>query len=318
MGQYIGWFSILHIVFLGNCNKTALAVFYEALVSKNSAVYKSFGTSSFLTKKCSRNTSFFKAPYVVFHRLTVRLSHDSTYNNVAVDLQVRGQPNSLEYRLFFSHNQKRISPWHDIPLFHNEKERILNFVNEIPRGETGKYEIATKEHFNPIRQDVKNGALRFYKYGPSLINYGAFPQTWEDPKVVDPETGFGGDNDPLDVLEIGSETLKTGGVYQVKPLGALALIDGGETDWKIFAIRTDDKDSSRIHDLGDVERVYPGVLDKVKEWFRLYKTAEGKGENKYGYQGQYLDKEKALKVIRECHEAWKQLRAELSSQKELV
>lgn len=41
-----------------------------------------------------------------------------------------------------------------------------------------------------------------------------------------------GDNDPVDVVEIGSKQLKTGGVYAVKPLGAYAMIDEGELDWK--------------------------------------------------------------------------------------
>ena len=33
-----------------------------------------------------------------------------------------------------------------------------------------------------------------------------------------------GDNDPVDVVEIGSQALETGGVYQVKPLAILAMI----------------------------------------------------------------------------------------------
>ena len=33
-----------------------------------------------------------------------------------------------------------------------------------------------------------------------------------------------GDNDPVDVVEIGGKALATGGVYQVKPLAILAMI----------------------------------------------------------------------------------------------
>ena len=55
-------------------------------------------------------------------------------------------------------------------------------------------EIATGEPFNPIKQDVKKGVLRHYPF-ESLVNYGALPQTWEDPKHISPETGCGGDND---------------------------------------------------------------------------------------------------------------------------
>ena len=41
-----------------------------------------------------------------------------------------------------------------------------------------------------------------------------------------------GDNDPVDVVEIGSKQLRSGGVYCVKLLGAYAMIDEGELDWK--------------------------------------------------------------------------------------
>lgn len=75
-------------------------------------------------------------------------------------------------------------------------------------------EIATKEAHNPVSQDIKNGKLRDY-HGPIFWNYGAFPQTWEDPNVIHPELGFKGDNDPLDVVEIGSKTLAAGSVHKV-------------------------------------------------------------------------------------------------------
>ena len=35
------------------------------------------------------------------------------------------------------------------------------------------------------------------------FNYGAFPQTWEDPAHTTPDTGYVGDNDPIDAMEIG-------------------------------------------------------------------------------------------------------------------
>ena len=46
---------------------------------------------------------------------------------------------------------------------------------------------------------------------------------WENPIIKDHDTGFGGDNDPIDVCEIGSVTRKTGDVIQVKVRFPLAL-----------------------------------------------------------------------------------------------
>ena len=42
-----------------------------------------------------------------------------------------------------------------------------------------------------------------------------------------------GDNDPIDALEIGCRQIRTGQIVAVKILGILAMIDDGETDWKV-------------------------------------------------------------------------------------
>lgn len=52
-------------------------------------------------------------------------------------------------------------------------------------------------------------------------NYGAFPQTWEDPSHIPDDTGFPGDNDPLDVLEIGEKAT----LWPLVP-GALCVVPG--------------------------------------------------------------------------------------------
>lgn len=57
--------------------------------------------------------------------------------------------------------------------------------------------------------------------------------TLQDPRYVAEDVGVGGDNDPLDVCEIGLRQISTGEVRQVKVLGILCLIDDGEADWKV-------------------------------------------------------------------------------------
>lgn len=60
-----------------------------------------------------------------------------------------------------------ISVWHDIPLYvRDDTEKCtghLNFVCEIPRCSRKKFEIATNEVGNPIKQDTKKGLLREFK-----------------------------------------------------------------------------------------------------------------------------------------------------------
>lgn len=224
-----------------------------------------------------------------------------------------GVEGTLSYRVYLrvaaGDRLRRVSPWHELPLFPHADEQTLLFVNEIPKGTRAKMEIAKEEPLNPIKQDTKKGELRFYEYGPSLINYGALPQTWEDPAIVHKDTGCSGDNDPLDVIEIGSQMMPTGAVYEVKPLGMLGLIDDGELDWKLIAIRKQDPKASLVHNLSDMEEHFPNLLHEVREWFRLYKTAEGKGENTYAYHGKALDEKFALQIVRDAHENWRKLKS---------
>lgn len=166
-------------------------------------------------------------------------------------------------------------------------------------------EVATKEASNPIAQDIKKGNLRDY-HGPIFWNYGCLPQTWEDPSEKHPELGCFGDNDPIDVVEIGSAALPMGSVKPVKALGVLAMIDDGELDWKVLAVSTDDPLAEQYNDIADVpEAVQAGI----REWFRWYKTPDDKPINEFGFDEKFLDKKRCEAVIEETHEAWKKLRS---------
>ena len=59
----------------------------------------------------------------------------------------------------------------------------------------------------------------------------------------------------------------------MKVLGILAMIDSGETDWKVIVISCDDPLSQVLDDIGDVETHMPGALDAIRKWLRMYKTA---------------------------------------------
>lgn len=218
--------------------------------------------------------------------------------------------NKYEFQGFYaSVTGQRISPWHDIPLYPNGSDlQVINFINEIPKKTRNKFELRTDEKYNPIMQDTwKDGELRWYRYGESLVNYGAIPQTWEDPEVIDEVLKVGGDGDPVDVVEIGDMVMPFGLVYEVKILGALALLDEGEVDWKIVGINVEDKLADKLEDVGDVERLLPGRVEGVREWFRMYKTAEGKGENEYGFGGKVQDKDFAMNVVRGAYKQYNRL-----------
>ena len=199
-------------------------------------------------------------------------------------------------------NKKEVSFWHDVPLKAANNTGGFNFVCEIPRSTRAKMEVVTELANTPIKQDTtSDGALRFYS---SAIpwNYGMLPRTYEDPKHTTwpGMEGLPGDGDPLDVIEISkSRRAEIGDVYPVKVVGALALIDDGEVDWKILAIRADDEMASRVHDLGDVDAA---ELERIQVWFRDYKIKDGKAANSYGVGPQ--DAGSAKRVIAEAHQMY--------------
>ena len=128
-----------------------------------------------------------------------------------------------------------VSPWHDVPLFAGAGLNRWNMVCEIPRGARAKMEVAMNLPLNPIVQARgSDGSPRFHGLD-SIVNYGALPQTWEDPTLANATTqsGCGGDGHLLHVCEIGSQLAQVGDIYPVKIIGILGLIDDGKTDWKV-------------------------------------------------------------------------------------
>jgi 3'-phosphoadenosine 5'-phosphosulfate synthase len=183
---------------------------------------------------------------------------------------------------------------------------VVTMVTEIPMFYTAKMELQKETKGNPISQDSnKDGSPRYFTYGTPFFNYGLIPQTWEDPDVKS-DQGYGGDNDPLDIIELGSLPMAMGSVKSCRVLGSFELIDEGETDHKILCISLDDKDASRVRSLDDLERVKPGHLDRLRDWLKRYKTSDGKGENNLASETPRTASQ-AMTVIQETHTRWKAL-----------
>ncbi|GIL92845.1 hypothetical protein Vretimale_19206 [Volvox reticuliferus] len=267
------------------------------------------GLSSCVTGRGIRQALSYSARVVPAPVTSIRVRSVSTKASAEVPVYntlEKGEKDTLDYRMFFKHGAKEVSCWHEIPLYAGNG--LLHYICEIPKETSAKMEVATDEPCTPIKQDVKKGKLRFYPYNINW-NYGMLPQTWEDPGVTNPELQAAGDNDPVDVVEIGTSSAKRGGVYKVKPLGVLAMIDDGELDWKVIAISADDAKADLVNDVEDVEKHFPGEIQKVLEWFRDYKIPDGKPANKFGYDNKCMNKEFTMHVIQETHENYVKLKS---------
>jgi inorganic pyrophosphatase len=238
-----------------------------------------------------------------------------------------GAPNTLEHRVYLEKDGVPVSAFHDVPLYANDQGTVLNMIVEVPRWTNAKLEVracallllpATDHRARSPRTSPSTRSSRTSRRAscalcvtasptraisgitaPSRRSVAVLPrmpyqsnqmQTWEDANVVHPETKAKGDNDPLDVCEIGELVARPGDIKQVKVLGIMALLDEEETDWKVVVIDINDPLAPKLNDIEDVERHLPGLLRATNEWFRIYKIPDGKPENQFAFSGECKNK----------------------------
>jgi len=91
------------------------------------------------------------------------------------------------------------------------------------------------------------------------------------------------------------------------------MIDDGELDWKILAIKVGDPKFEEINDIEDIDKHYPGTVSGIREWFRWYKAPDGKPLNKFGHNEKPISRVEAEKVISEANEAYSRLKDRTTS-----
>ncbi|XP_057308816.1 uncharacterized protein LOC130647101 isoform X2 [Hydractinia symbiolongicarpus] len=251
-------------------------------------------------------TSITLATRAFFHSATKQICQRMAYT-----IEEHGSEYSENYRVFIRDQSGIVSPFHDIPLFADKENNVFNMVVEVPRWSNAKMEISTKELMNPIKQDIKKSKLRFVKnvfpFKGYPWNYGAIPQTWEDPCEHDELTGLKGDGDPIDVVDIGNKVARRGEVKPVKLLGVMALIDEGETDWKVIAIDVTDPLAPELNDIDDVRKLMPGLIEATHEWFKIYKIPAGSHPNHFAFNGEAKNRTFTTDVVMQTHAQWKKL-----------
>jgi inorganic pyrophosphatase len=170
---------------------------------------------------------------------------------------------------------------HALPAFADEKAGIVNMIVEVASGSINKYEVITE-----------SGQLKLDRVGYSSLaypfTYGAIPQTLDL------------DNDPLDIEIVNvTEPLIHGSVAEVRILGAMKFVDGGEIDDKIIGVLAADK---RVEHIKTVEDLGPYFKQETKYYWENYKALKKPGT---GVVGEFLDAKEGATIVRESIERYK-------------
>ncbi|MFT7519775.1 MAG: inorganic pyrophosphatase [Kiritimatiellia bacterium] len=165
-------------------------------------------------------------------------------------------------------------PWHDLPNDVHHVSDYINVVIEIPRGSKVKYEL-----------DKPTGQLKVDRILYSSViypcNYGFLPRTYCE------------DNDPLDVLVLGTEPVVPLSIMRVRAIGVMSMKDEGEADDKIIAVHIGDPSFDAFRDISELPM---HVSREIKRFFETYKDLEGKTVEVDKFGG----RERAEQVIREA------------------
>lgn len=93
---------------------------------------------------------------------TPRQSSDtmSSHGNTAgYTVRKNGAPNTLEHRVYIEKDGTPVSSFHDIPLYANEQQTVLNMIVEIPRWTNAKMEVCSP----PKKLNAPHRKQRKYK-----------------------------------------------------------------------------------------------------------------------------------------------------------
>jgi inorganic pyrophosphatase len=155
---------------------------------------------------------------------------------------------------------------------------VVNAIIEIPADGITKYEYDKKLHVFRLDRNLFSPV-----HYPG--DYGFIPST------------LGDDGDPLDVLVLVDTPSFPGCLQEVRPIGALDMIDQGQGDEKILCVGAS---NPRYKDVANYSEIYPHILKEITHFFSIYKDLEGKRVEVRGWR----DADWAKQVITKAHAAF--------------
>jgi len=154
-----------------------------------------------------------------------------------------------------------------------------NIIVEVPKNSQIKYE------FNRLTGKISVDRILYGSYSYPM-NYGFI------------EGALDWDGDELDALIISNQAFMPGVSVPVRVIGAVEMIDNGETDTKLITVIDCDRRYDFIQSLKDVPEHW---LNEVKDFFENYKNLQNKKVLIKGFRGI----EWAINEYNECVELMK-------------
>ncbi len=140
------------------------------------------------------------------------------------------------------------------PLSPSPSPGLVNLVVEIPAGSRNKYEYLADAGVMALDR-VLHSSVRY------PFDYGFIPNTLAE------------DGAPLDAMVIMEEPTFAGCLIQARPIGVLDMQDSGAYDGKLLCVPVADPRQSSI---SSIRQIAPTQLEDVAEFFRTYKSLEGR------------------------------------------
>ncbi len=155
---------------------------------------------------------------------------------------------------------------------------LVNAVIEIPLDCSTKFEYDKELHVFRLDRNL---------YSPVHYpgDYGFIPST------------LGDDGDPLDVLVLVDRPSFTGCFMEVRPIGALEMIDQGQGDEKILCVGAG---NPRYEDVHNYSEIYPHILKEITHFFSIYKNLENKRVEVHGWR----DAQVAYELVTKAQQAF--------------
>lgn len=170
-----------------------------------------------------------------------------------------------------------------LPPGNNVPEEV-NAIIEIPKGE-GRIKYEYRTNGTLVIDRLRGAHQPLYP-----VHYCGIPATQAP------------DGDPLDVLILGDDALKTGDVIAVRPVAVFWMTDEKGIDPKIIAVPADSVSDNYQH-IRTLADIPAKDRAKIETFFQEYKKHDLHG--KWSEANAWEDLDAAHKTIMECIERWK-------------